>query len=81
MERAKIREDVDPESKEYRKSLITVVFIVLGLGLIGGTWLGLKITHAESANQAHAESQQSQSTTGHAPGASTEEQDQGTNGR
>ena len=77
MERAKIREDVDPESKAYRKSLIRVVFIVLGLGLVGGTWLGLKISHAERANQERAESHQSQSTTGHAPVTPAEKHNRG----
>ena len=51
MERAQIREDVDPKSPEYRRRLIIVVMIVLGLALFGGTCLGFKISEAERAQQ------------------------------
>lgn len=49
MEPAKIRDDVDPKSAKYRKELIAVIFIVLSLGIIGGSCLGMKIGEAEQA--------------------------------
>ncbi|MGM0559002.1 MAG: hypothetical protein ACQEVA_21635 [Myxococcota bacterium] len=54
MKPAKIRDDVDPKSAKYRKELIAVIFIVLSLGIFGGTCLGMKIGNAE---QAKAEAQ------------------------
>jgi hypothetical protein len=57
MEPAKIRDDVDPDSKEYRRALIIVVFIVLGLGTLGGTCLGLKISGAEEAKAEKSETE------------------------
>ena len=57
MEPAKIRDDVDTESDEYRKALIRVIFIVLGLGIVGGSCLGMKISGAEKAKEAKAEKQ------------------------
>lgn len=49
MEEARIREDVDPESPEYRRKLIIVLMIVLGLTIIGGMFLGYRIRSAENA--------------------------------
>jgi hypothetical protein len=49
MDRAQIRDDVDPNSEEYRRALIWVAVTVLSLGGIGGACLGYKITGAESA--------------------------------
>jgi hypothetical protein len=57
MEPAKIRDDVDPDSKEYRRALIIVVFIVLGLGTVGGTCLGMKISGAEDAKTEKGETE------------------------
>ena len=47
MEPVQIRDDVDPNSPEYRRSLIKFTFIVLALMFFGGTCLGLKISNAE----------------------------------
>lgn len=57
MEPVRIRDDVDPESPEYRRNLIIVIFIVLVLTLGGGLWLGHKIRVAEQ-NQDAAEQQE-----------------------
>lgn len=51
MEPVKIRDDVDPESKEYRRRLIFVIMLVLGLSVFGGTCLGMKIGEAEQGRQ------------------------------
>lgn len=47
MEPVRIRDDVDPESREYRRNLIIVILVVVFLSLVGGTWLGYKIRGAE----------------------------------
>jgi flagellar basal body-associated protein FliL len=52
MEPARIRDDVDPNSRKYRKELIIVVMIVLGLSIFGGTCLGYKIRTAENQEAA-----------------------------
>lgn len=65
MEPAQIRDDVDPDSPKYRKELIAVIFIVLGLGIFGGTCLGMKIGDAEERSSAtQAESAPSAEATG-----------------
>jgi hypothetical protein len=52
MEPARIRDDVDPNSKKYRRELIIVIGIVLGLSIFGGTCLGYKIRTAENQEAA-----------------------------
>jgi flagellar basal body-associated protein FliL len=65
MEPARIRDDVDPNSRKYRKELIIVVMIVLGLSIFGGTCLGYKIRTAENqeaaAQQNNKQNKQEQS--------------------
>lgn len=52
MEPVRIREGVDPNSKEYRRNLIIVIGILLFLTVTGGTCLGYKIRTAENAKAA-----------------------------
>jgi ABC-type uncharacterized transport system permease subunit len=58
MEPARIRDDVDPNSRKYRRELIIVIAILLSLTIFGGTCLGYKIRTAE--NQEAAAEQQEQ---------------------
>lgn len=52
MEPVRIRDDVDPTSKEYRRNLIIVILIVFVLTVGGGLWLGTKIRGAEQQSDA-----------------------------
>ncbi|QDG51870.1 hypothetical protein FIV42_14310 [Persicimonas caeni] len=52
MEPVRIRQDVDPNSREYRRNLIIVIGILLFLTVTGGTILGYKIRTAENAKAA-----------------------------
>ncbi len=54
METVRIRKDVDPNSREYRRNLIIVIGILLFLTVTGGTCLGYKIRGAENAEAAPA---------------------------
>ncbi len=49
MKPVQIREDVDPESPEYRRNLIIVIGILFLLTLVGGSCLGYRIRTAENA--------------------------------
>lgn len=55
MEPVRIREDVDPNSPEYRRNLIIVIGILLTLTLVGGSCLGYKIRSAERAKEANSQ--------------------------
>lgn len=52
MDPVRIRQDVEPNSKEYRRNLIIVIGILLFLTVTGGTCLGYKIRGAENAKAA-----------------------------
>lgn len=64
MDPVRIRDDVDPESPQYRRNLIIVIMIVLGLSIVGGAWLGYKIRGAENARD---EAQEQPADDGDAP--------------
>lgn len=74
MEPVRIREDVDPNSPEYRRSLIIVTFIVLVLMLVGGSCLGYRIRQMENLGAGGQSSQSSVESgapaAGEAPGRS-----------
>lgn len=50
MEPVRIREDVDPNSPEYRRQLIIVSCIVVFLTVTGGACLGYRIRTMEAMN-------------------------------
>ncbi len=50
-------QELDRDSAEFKKRLAVVTATVLGLGAVGGLWLGMKIKAAELAD-ARIEAQQ-----------------------
>jgi len=50
-------QELDLDSAEFKKRLAVVTVTVLGLGAVGGLWLGMKIKAAERAD-ARIEAQQ-----------------------
>lgn len=50
-------QELDRDSAEFKKRLAVVTVTVIGLGAVGGLWLGMKIKAAERAD-ARIEAQQ-----------------------
>ena len=50
---------IDQSSPEYKRGVITVVLLVGFLGLVGGTFLGVKISRAERLASERAQENQS----------------------